>query len=120
MGMIAIASIAVRRSDKTRAVVRFLISRSGIPLISWDGIGNKIDAPPPFGFVISTDGAAWRFFQYVKELPSEGIHAAIRYDAHIDGVNNAVVGMSLETFATLLESHYNTVRDRVQTFTEGD
>lgn len=110
----------MKRSDKTRAVVRFLISRTGIPLISWDGIGNKIDAPPPFGFVMSTDAAGWRFFQYVKELPRDGIHAVVRYDAHIDGVNNAVVGMSLETFAILLESHYNRVQDRVNTFIEGD
>lgn len=110
----------MKRADKTRAVVRFLISRTGIPLISWDGIGNKIDAPPPFGFVMSTDAAGWRFFQYVRELPRDGIHAVVRYDAHIDGVNNAVVGMSLETFATLLESHYNRVQDRVNTFIEGD
>lgn len=110
----------MRRADKTRAVVRFLISRTGIPLISWDGIGKKIDAPPPFGFVMSTDAAGWRFFQNIRELPRDGIHAVVRYDAHIDGVNNAVVGMTLETFVLLLESHYNKVQDRVQTFIEGD
>lgn len=89
-------------------------------MISWDGKGNKIDAPPPFGFVVSTDAAGWRFFQHVRELPRGGIHAVVRYDAHIDGVNNAVVGMTLETFVTLLESHYNKVQDRVTTFIEGD
>lgn len=111
---------AMKRGDKTRAVVRYLISRTGIPLISWDGTSNRIDAPPPFGFVMSTDAAGWRFFQYVKELPKDGIHAVIRYDAHIDGVDRAVVGMPLETFAILLESHYNKVQDRVNTFIEGD
>lgn len=69
---------------------------------------------------MSTDGAGWRFFQYIRELPRDGINAVIRYDAHIDGVNDAVVGMRLETFAMLLESHYNKVQDRVDTYVKGD
>lgn len=110
----------MRRGDKTRAVVRYLISRTGIPLITWDGHSNRIDGPPPYGFTMSTDAAGWRFFQYIRELPPDGLHAVIRYDKHIDGVDNAVVGMPLSTFVTLLASHYNTVQDRVTTYIKGD
>lgn len=110
----------MKRGDKTRAIVRYLISRTGIPLISWDGTSSKITAPPPYGFDVVTDAAGWRFFQYVKELPEDRIAAVIRYDKYIGHIGDAVVGMRLSSFVALLEAHHKTIEDRVHNYVEGE
>ncbi len=110
----------MKRGDKTRAIVRYLISRTGIPLISWDGTSSRITAPPPYGFDVVTDAAGWRFFQYIRELPEGQINAVIRYDKYIDHIGDAVVGMRLSSFVTLLEAHHKNIEDRVQNYVEGE
>jgi len=110
----------VSRKDKVNAVKRYLTAQSGIPLISWDGVSNRLDAPPPYAFCISTDLAGSRFFQNVNALSTEMIDVLIRYDAYIDNVDKAVVAMPLRTFTKLLIPHYEQARPRVNTFIEGD
>lgn len=110
----------MKRSEKTRSVTRFLTGASGIPLISWDGSSLHLDAPAPYKFVVSTDATAWRFFAHVKDLPQDGIPAVIRYDKFLDNINDAVVGMKLPTFTTLLSAHYATISDRITNQIKGD
>ena len=108
------------RADKTRAVSRYLTAYSEIPLISWDGHSNVLDSPAPYRFVVSTDATSFRFFAGVKDLPSTGISAVIRYDKFLDNIEDAVIGMKLPTFTSLLSAHYGTISDRITNKIKGD
>jgi hypothetical protein len=103
----------VSRADKGRAVARFLMSRSGIPMISWDTEIKDIAAPTPYYFSVTTDAENWRFWKHMKELPDDRIAAVIRYDKYLDSINNAVAGVPLPTLTRLLACHYETIHDRV-------
>ena len=109
----------MKRSYKGRVIAKFLTGVSGVPLLRWNPETSTVDAPPPYYIKVTTDAASWRFWQAVRELPV-GPAVVIRYDNFIDGVEDAVVGMRLSTFASLLETHYNTISDRITTFTEGE
>lgn len=110
----------MKRGDKTRAIVRYIVSRTGIPLISWDGMSSRISAPAPYGFDVVTDAATWRFFQYIRELPDNQLNAVVRYDKFIEHIDDAVVGMRLSTYVQLLEAHYKTIEDRIRNEIEGE
>lgn len=111
----------MKRKDKGKAVTRYIGAVSGIPTLHFDATSNEIEAPPPYRLAVSTDGAWWRLAAYLKALPEDSISAAIRYDKFLEGgVDNAIVATRLSTFATLLESHYNTIQDRVTTYIQGD
>ena len=105
---------------KVNAIRRYLTSRSGIPALYSESGSNLISGPPPYGFMTTTDAVSWRFFQFVKDLPEDSLHAVIRYDSYIDGVDNAIVGMRLSAYAKLLDVHYKSISDRVTTYMEGD
>lgn len=109
------------RQDKCRAVTRYLATRTGIPSLFFASQGNTIEAPPPYKFVVSTDAAWWRMGTYLRSLPEDSIGVVVRYDKLIEGgIDNAVVAMRLSAFVQLLEAHYNTIQDRVETFIEGE
>ena len=108
------------RASKAAAVARYLGSRSGIPLVSVDKGTNTINAPAPYGFIVTTDASSSRYWAHIKDLPEIGIHAVIRYDKHIRELEDAVVGIRLSTFTTLLETHYNTISDRINNKIKGD
>ena len=113
------------RQDKNKAVARYLSAYSGIPLISWDGAvtnlgASLLESPAPYTLNVSTDAVHWRFFANVKALPDRGIPAVIRYDKYIDHLEDAVVGMRLSTFTSLLSAHYGTISDRITNTIKGD
>ena len=104
----------MKRADKGRAVTRYLGAASGIPLLHWDGATSMVEAPYPYWGKVVTDAATWRFFEYLKEMPDNGVPFVIRYDKFLDSVADAVVGTRLSTFAGLLGTHYDTIRDRAK------
>jgi hypothetical protein len=82
-------------------------------MITWDTSARDISAPSPYHFTISTDAHTWRFMEKIKELPDDKIAAVIRYDKYLEGVSDAVVGMSIATFAKLLSYHYEAMKHRI-------
>lgn len=97
----------MKRSDKIRAVTRYLVSRTGIPLISWDGNGNALNAPHGYGFTVSTDASLNRFFDYAKKCETDKVDVVIRYDSFLNEVDRSIVGMPLSTFTKLLEAYHS-------------
>ena len=110
----------MKRSDKGKAVTRYLGAASGIPLLFWDGNDSTIQAPYPYSARVSTDAATWRFFEYLREMPNNGVPFVIRYDKYLDSVADAIVGTRLSVFSGLLAAHYDTIRDRIDTKRKGD
>jgi len=109
------------RTLKVRTVTKYLTGRTGIPSLYYDRTTGNVQSPPPYRFGVSTDAAWWRLGKYLKEMPEDSLSFAIRYDKYIEGgVDNAIVAMRLEVFVKLLEAHYNTIEDRIKTFTEGE
>lgn len=97
------------RREKGRALARYLLGHSGIPFISWDGVG--ITSPNPYQFDVTTSRNIRNWSQKIN-VPYEGgkIRAVIRYDADIGGgVESAWVAMDLKTFVELLKAHYDHV-----------
>lgn len=106
------------RASKYSSVARYITSRSGIPgLIS---NGTYIEGPPPYEFWVSTDAANWRFWEAMKNLDDDKITGVIRYDKFLGSINDAVVGVTLPTFCRLLNKHYESIQDRVQTHIKGE
>lgn len=103
------------RNDKGRAINRFLTGRTGIPLLHWDAFNSRIDAPAPYTIKVTTDAAHFRFFETVRALPDSktGIEFVIRYDGYCQTVDQAIVGMKLESFTRLLTTHYEANHDRI-------
>jgi hypothetical protein len=111
----------MKRSDKGRSVTRYLTGHAAIPMLSWNGDDNTITAPPPYKPYVSTDGAWWRFRHYLDERQDDtGIPFVVRYDKSIPGVDNAIVGIHLRNFATILHAHYISISDRVETYRTGE
>jgi hypothetical protein len=106
------------KTSKGASVSRFLTGTTGIPLLTWDYGQSEISAPPPYHIKVTTDAASWRFWKIVADLP-QGISFVVRYDKYIHGVEDAVVGIRLSALAPLLEAHYNTISDRIDTFVDG-
>lgn len=94
------------RKDKVNAIKRYLVAYTGLPLISWDGKSNDLDAVYPYEFSVSTDRSNNRFIQIARGLPEKKISAVIRYDKEIDNINKALVIVTLETYVQLVASHY--------------
>lgn len=96
----------MRRNDKGKAVSRFLTGHTGIPFLRYDYLNNIVEAPSPYSISMTTSGEWWRFGEHVKKTQDmTGLPFVVRYDAHIDGVDNAVVGCTLNTFAQLLAEY---------------
>lgn len=97
----------MKRSDKGKSIARYLSAHSGIIRLDWDGTASQIVGPYPYHLDVVTDARSDRFFQAVRGLPDNNqIAAVIRYDKFVDGVDNAVVGCTLRTFAVLLAQHH--------------
>jgi len=104
-----------KRSTKGKAVTRYLTGHTGIPLLTWNGENNTITAPAPYEPYVSTDGAWWRFRQYLDERQeSTGIPFVVRYDGSIENVDTAIVGIRLRHFAPVLAEHYKSIADRIE------
>lgn len=101
----------MKRSDKGKALVRYITGHTGIPMLHFDGRDNSIAAPNPYSIKVITDTHWWRFSEQVRAANDQsGIPFVIRYDGYIQGVDNAIVGTNLRSFAQLLEAYENTIR----------
>lgn len=109
------------RTDKGRALTRYLTGTTGIPLLTWDVTNGRIDAPPPYSIDVTTSRKLQQWHDLIREYSDTGpLNVAIRYDYSIDSLESAWVGMNLRTFAILLTAHYESIQDRVRTHVEGD
>jgi hypothetical protein len=96
----------MKRKDKGNAVSRFLTASTGIPLLRYNYLHNNVEAPKPYTINLTTSGEWWRFGEHIRDIRDEpGIPFVVRYDKHIDGVDNAIVGCTLHTFTQLLEQY---------------
>lgn len=110
------------RRDKGLAVTRYLTAHTGIPMLTWDGIQSAVTAPPPYFFDVTTSRQLENWHRRLRGYSDTGMarQFAIRYDLSMDSVGQAWVGMNMTTFTDLLAAHYESIRPRVQTYTEGD
>lgn len=110
------------RTDKGKSVARFLTGHTGIPLLSWDGAHSRVIAPPPYTFDVTTSRKLQNWHDLIRGYATSGTarQFAIRYDNSLESVDQAWVGMNLQTFTDLLSAHYERIRPRVQTYVEGD
>jgi|TARA_R110000823_G_scaffold266607_2_gene386352 hypothetical protein len=106
------------REYKQRVISKYLTGRTGIPSLFYNKTIREIESPPPYKFYVSTDYSFGRFFSYLKSMPEGSLSFTIRYDKGTDGVDNAIVGMTMDTFAQLLKTHYDNIQDRVTTYEE--
>lgn len=101
----------MKRSDKGKAVQRYLTGHAGIPFLRFDGSDNTIAAPSPYDIKLVTDAHWWRFNEYVRAANEKpGIPFVVRYDGRIDGVDKAIVGCSLYAFTQLLSNYEKQMR----------
>jgi len=110
----------VNRNEKGRALSRFLTGRTGIPMLSWDYMESRIDAPPPYRIDVTTSAKIEHFRKLLMDKPGTSTHMVIRFDKFIPGIEGAWVGMRLADFTPLLTAHYQTISDRINTYKMGD
>lgn len=108
------------RADKGRALASYLTGHTGIPLLAWDGMRGRIDAPPPYTITVTTSRKLQNWHDDIRESLPGGLSIAIRYDNGMPSLDQAWVGMQLHTFVPLLTAHYDSIQDRVRTYVEGD
>lgn len=104
----------MKRKDKGERIIRYITGNSGIPGISYQYEANAVNAPYPYKLGVTTAAQNWRFMQAVRELPHDRIGGIVRYDGYVQTVDEAVVGMRLDTFCQLLAVHYETIRERFE------
>jgi hypothetical protein len=95
------------RRDKGRAVANFLRTRTGIPEVTWLPDQSRIYAPHPYMFDVYTLGSLSKHAEAVAALPTVGMPAVVRYDRHLESLDDAWITFRLATGAKLLEAHYN-------------
>lgn len=108
------------RTDKGKALTRYLTGHTGIPMLTWDGLQSRIDAPPPYLIDVTTSRKLENWHALLREQLPGGLSIAIRYDNGMPSLDQAWVGMQLRSFLPLLTAHYESIRPRVQTHIEGD
>lgn len=109
------------RSSKGQGVARYLTGATGIPMLHWDSGTSRISAPPPYLLDVTTSRKLQNWHDLIRsDTDSHSMHAVIRYDMSIDSIEQAWVGMNMRTFSTLLTSHYESIRPRIDSYVEGD
>jgi len=99
----------MKRMDKVRAIKRYLIANTGIPGIYEQPRSNDLDAPYPYRIRIFTAHSQDLIHRYVRhEARRDMIDVAIRFDMDMASPADAFVVMPLETFSTLMKTHYET------------
>lgn len=94
------------RRDKGRAVANFIRTRTGIPEVVWLPDQSRIFSPYPYSFDISTIGSLSKHAEAVAALPTVGLPAVIRYDRHLESVDDAWITFRLAAGVKLLTAHY--------------
>lgn len=100
------------RRDKGMALARYLTGSTGIPFISWQGMG--VDAPAPYSFEVTTSKKLQLWHDQIWALPVDKPHCAIRYDGAMPDVGHAWVAMKLGAIAPLLALHHESIQDRIK------
>lgn len=108
------------RTDKGKALTRYLTGTTGIPFLAWDGRFGRIDAPPPYLIRVTTSRKLENWHDDIRHSLPGGLDISIRYDNSVPSLDQAWVGMQLHSFVPLLTAHYQSIQDRVQTYVEGD
>jgi hypothetical protein len=101
----------MRRQDKGRAVARYITGSTGIPGCAWDGGHSSILMPYPYKIDVTTSKKLQHWHDLIRSYPDESpnINACIRFDAGIDVVSGAWVGLPLGQFSRLLAAHYESI-----------
>jgi hypothetical protein len=97
-------------STKSSSICRFLSSRAGITQVSADKYEQRIVMPrTPYRMLVTTARSHNKTMEMLNSLRStlRGEFLVSTYGA--DRTEDFIVSMTLETFAPLLEAHYNTV-----------
>lgn len=102
------------RSDKGKALTRYLTGATGIPFLAWNHAHSQIDAPYPYTFTVTTSRKLENWHDLIRGLDGPMPRAIIRYDNALPDVSHAWVGMKLSGFVPLLTAHYNTIADRIE------
>lgn len=100
------------RTDKGKAVTRYLTGSTGIPMLRWDGLNSAVTAPYPYVIDVTTSRKLDNWHDLLRQDWGIATHMAIRYDFQMDSVADAWVGMSLRAFAPLLKAHYEAITER--------
>lgn len=100
--------VLVRRKEKGEKVARFLTGHAAIPGIRYDYEHSTLNLPWPYQAIVTTGAQHWRFMEAARNLPHDRIAAVIRYDNYVESIDEAVVGMRLDTYAQLMQVHYET------------
>lgn len=99
------------RSDKMHALKRYLVGTTGIPSISLENMG--ITGPFPYRFTVTTSRKLQNWHDNINgNCEPKRLNIHIRYDRSLDSVADAWVGMRLEEFVQLLQSHEETLKER--------
>jgi hypothetical protein len=97
-----------KRTDKGRAVARYLATEGGITTAKFEGIGNWIEMPHPYMAKVVTDRSLARIMEYLPQVKDVGF--VIRYDGNMKTVSDATVTMRIDAFAQLLAAHYEATK----------
>lgn len=100
------------RADKGRILARYITGSTGIPFVTWQGVGLSVPAPYEAAVTTSRNLRNWQ--QDIATLPVDKPHIAIRYDRDLPDVAHAWVGMRLGAFAPLWQAHYENISDRIR------
>lgn len=90
------------RTDKGRAVARYLTAATGIVGFRWTG--QNIESPAPYRIHLTTSRKLQNWTDALTE--ADGLAFAIRYDYILPELTEAWVGMHLDTFALLLQAYH--------------
>lgn len=94
----------MKRLHKGQRVSRYLAAHTGVPSLAYDPDTGTLTTPPPLHITVITARSWWRFVYAVEHAP-EGLSATIRFDADIPSIDEAIVGMRLRDYATLLTAY---------------
>ena len=98
------------RSIKMNALVRYITGHAGLPMVSWRKPTSWLDMPWPYTALITSDRKTQRWMESLRDMPRDRISMAIRYDAYVGTVDEAMVLMRLSDAVKLLEAHYKTIK----------
>jgi hypothetical protein len=97
------------RRDRGLAVTRYLTGRTGIPGLSWEGEHSEILSPFQYQIDLTTSRKLQVWHDLIRQELNK-THIVIRYDASMDSIDQAWVGMLMYDFVPLLTNHYETNR----------
>lgn len=96
-------------NDWGRSLTRLLTTRAGIPTLKWEWAGRRIDAPAPYVFEATSARGLTRIILDTKALPRLPAVGVLFWKCEERGTDDGLVLMRTDTFAELLQAHYEAV-----------